>query len=200
MDILVFTLRGSYCRVPHSFAQNANEWGTRPRLDQQRVRYKQIAIRMKRMKHLVLAMLLASGQLAFCQGETQDSYAEKLVASIVTAPPHTPILTMQQKAVGRLGDRAAVGLIRHIGAQVPATPQELERILNVIKMAYAVPEAISSDADREPKATSLLLSYLRSLPMSENSKAEVENTRAYVVRQITDYKAKQAAAKNSSAN
>lgn len=152
------------------------------------------------MKQFVLVTVLICGQMGFSQSDSQDPYAEKLVSSFVTPSGTLIILSMQEKAVGRLGDRAAVGLIRHIGAQVPATPQELGRILNVIKMAYAVPEAISSDADRDPKATSLLLAYLSSLPMSGNSKAEVENTRAYVVRQITDYKAKQAAAKNSSAN
>jgi len=36
---------------------------------------------------------------------------------------------MQEKAVNRLGDRAAVGLIRYVGGQVPATSQEFERIL-----------------------------------------------------------------------
>lgn len=63
-------------------------------------------------------------------------------------------------------------------------------------MAYAAPDVISTDADREPKATLLLLSYLNLLPLTADSKAQVENTRAYVVQQITAYKAKQAPEKN----
>ena len=149
---------------------------------------------MKRF--IVLVMLLASVQPGFCQGDSQDPYAEKLVASFVTAPGTPIIYSMQEKAVNRLGDRAAVGLIRHVSAQIPATPQEFERILGVIKMAYAAPEVISSDADREPKATLLLLAYLNFLPTAGDSKAEVERTRAYVMRQTTDYKLKQAGKKN----
>ena len=149
------------------------------------------------MKQFVLVTVLIWGQMGFSQNESQDPYAEKLVSSFVTPSGTLIIYSMQEKAVHRLGDRAAVGLIRHMGAQVPATPQELERILNVVKMAYAVPEAISSDDDREPKATSLLLSYLGSLPMSGGAKkAEVEDTRAYVSRQIANYKLKQAGKRN----
>ena len=55
---------------------------------------------------------------------------------------------------------------------------------------------ISTDADREPKATLLLLSYLNLLPLTADSRAQVENTRAYVVQQMTAYKAKQAPEKN----
>jgi hypothetical protein len=150
------------------------------------------------MKQFILITVLICGQIGFSQNDSQDPYAEKLVSSFVAPSGTVIILSMHEKAVGRLGDRAAVGLIRHLGAQGPATPQELERILNVIKMAFAVPEAISSDADRDPKATSLLLAYLSSLPMSGDSKTEVENTRAYVARRITDYKAK--AIKGSSTN
>ena len=147
------------------------------------------------MKRLVLVMLLACGQLGFCQQDSRDPYAEKLVTSFVT-PAGTPIIySMQEKAVNRLGDCAALGLIRHMGAQIPTSPQELEGILGVIKMAYAVPEAISFDGDREPKATSMLLSYLSLLPVSGNAKAEVEDTRAYVIKQIAEYRAKQAAEK-----
>ncbi len=144
------------------------------------------------MKRLVLVILLTCGQLGLCQKDSQDPYAEKLVTSFVT-PSGTPIIySMQEKAVNRLGDRAAIGLIRHMSAQAPATPQEVVRIISVIRMAYAAPEVISSDADREPKATLLLLSYLSLLPASGISKAEIDNTRSYVVRQITDYRAKQA--------
>ena len=149
------------------------------------------------MKRLILVVLFTCGQLGICQQASQDPYVEKLVGSFVS-PAGTPIiLSMQEKALNKLGDRAALGLARHMGAQVPASPQELGRILSVLRMAFAVPEAISSGGDREPKATSMLLSYLSLslLPMSGNAKAEIENTRGYVLRQVAEYKAKQAAGK-----
>jgi len=147
------------------------------------------------MKRLVLFVLFAFGQLGICQQASQDPYAEKLVGSFVSRAGTPIILSMQEKALNRLGDRAALGLARNMGAQVPASPQELDRILSVVRMAFAVPEAINSDVDREPKATSMLLSYLSLLPLQGNAKAEVEDTRVYVSRQIAEYKAKQAVEK-----
>ena len=149
---------------------------------------------MKRL--LVVVMVLGAGQLGFCQGDSQDPYAEKLVTSFVSLPG-TPILySMQEKAVNRLGDRAAIGLIRYLGAEAPSTSKQVERILGVIKMAYAAPAAITSDADRQPKATLLLLAYLNYSPVSNKMRIDLEQTRTYVLRQIESYKRKQAEKKN----
>lgn len=149
---------------------------------------------MKRL--FVLFIFLAGGRLGFGQGDSQDPYAEKLVSSLVTATGTLVIYSMQEKAVNRLGDRAAVGLIRHVGAQAPVTSLELEHILGVLKMAFAAPETITSDVDREPKATLVLLAYLNYLPASGNSKGEIEQTRSYVVQQMNDYKLKHERQKN----
>jgi hypothetical protein len=59
-------------------------------------------------------------------------------------------------------------------------------------MAFASPEIISSEADREPKATSILLTYLSSLQTSNGVKQEIQQTRQFVEQQIKDYKLKQA--------
>ena len=147
------------------------------------------------MKRLILAAILTCGRMGVCQQGSQDPYSEKLVSSFVNPNGSPVILSMQEKAVNRLGDRAAIGLARHMGAQAPATPQELDGILSVVRMAFAVPEAISSDADREPKATSMLLSYLSLLPLPGGPRAKIEDTRVYILKQTAEYKAKHAEGK-----
>jgi hypothetical protein len=144
------------------------------------------------MKRLIatLVVFLAVGHTGFSQEGSQDPYSEKLVA--VLASRNAPVISMQEKAVNRLGDRAAIGFVRHLGGgQTPSTPQEVEGILFVIRMAFAAPGIISSEADREPKATSMLLTYLGSLQTSNGVKQEIQQTRQFVEQQIKDYKLKQ---------
>jgi len=143
------------------------------------------------MKRLILLItVLLAGPFGFCQAGPQDPYAEKLVASFVS-PPGTPIFySMQVKAVRALGDRAAIGAIRVLGDQ-PPTAQQIERILSILKMAYENPEGISTDWDREPKATLLLLEFLQSSQVVKSSKklsTELNEARTYVQRQVEDYK------------
>lgn len=142
----------------------------------------------------LIIMFCAIGFASVGYANSQDPYSETLVSTL--ASRSAPIASMQEKAVNRLGDGAAVGLIRHIGAQTPATPHEIEGILFVVRMAFAAPEIISAGADREPKATLLLLSYLNYLPASSSVRGEVERTRSYVMQQLEEYKRKHAEAKN----
>lgn len=144
------------------------------------------------MKPLVVALIMfcAIGQTSFGQEGSKDPYFEELVNMLASRT--TPLVSMQEKAVNRLGDRAAIGLVRHLGVHTPSTSQEVEGVLFVIRMAFASPQTISSDADREPKATLVLLAYLNFLPASKDLKTEIEHTRVYVVRQIDAYQRKHA--------
>src|ERR1700749_3214675 len=113
------------------------------------------------MKYLVLlAILLGCGTRGTCQANVQDPYSEKLASAFISAPEGTVVFSMQEKAINRLGDGAAIGLIRHAGTGAPVTKQEPQRALSLIRMAFATPQIISTEADREPKATILFLSYL----------------------------------------
>src|SRR5581483_10424709 len=126
----------------------------------------------------MLVVFLAVGHTGFSQEGSQDPYSEKLVAAL--ASRNAPLISMQEKAINRLGDRAAIGFVRHLGGQTPSTPQEVEGILFVIRMAFASPEIIGSEADREPKATSMLLTYLAILQTSNGIKQEIQQTRQFV--------------------
>lgn len=137
----------------------------------------------------MLVVFLAVGHTGFGQEGPQDPYSEKLVAAL--ASRNAPLISMQEKAINRLGDRAAIGFARHLGGQTPSTPQEVEGILFVIRMAFASPEIIGPEADREPKATSMLLTYLAILQTSNGIKQEIQQTRQFVEQQIKDYKLKQ---------
>jgi hypothetical protein len=145
-----------------------------------------------RCKPLFAALIVfcTIGQTGFSQQSTQDPYSEQLVSALASRT--TPLISMQEKAVNRLGDRAAIGLVRRLGVQTPSRPEEIEGILFVVRMAFATPQTIDSDADREPKATSMLLTYLGCLQASTGLKEEIQQTRTFIDQQVKDYKHRQA--------
>lgn len=149
------------------------------------------------MKHffIILVVLFAGGVPGLAQKLPQGPYAEKLVAALVDSNGTVVLLTMQEKAINGLGDAAAIGLVRHLAGNTPRTAQEIHRILFVLKMAFAVLDIIDWDADREPKATMLLLSYLRLRPQSAKAKGEIESTRSYIGQQLKTYEIKHGAEK-----
>ena len=143
------------------------------------------------MKRLLVSLMVfcALVEVALAGEGSKDPYSEELVT--VIARRTAPLISMQEKVINRLGDAAAIGLIRHAGVQAPSTPGEIEGILFVVRMAFGAPDIISTGADREPKATLVLLSWLTTLPVSDKLKGRIEETRAYVLRQIENYKRKQ---------
>ncbi len=136
----------------------------------------------------VLIVFCTVGQMSFSQESSQDPYFEKLVSTLASRT--APVVSMQEKVVNRLGDRAAIGLVRHLGVQTPSTSQEVEGILFVIRMAFAAPEAIKADADREPKATLMLLAYLGCLQPSSGLKQEIQQAQIFVEQQVKEYRLK----------
>lgn len=149
---------------------------------------------MKRF--VVLVVILVAGHWAFCQSNSQeDPYEERLVAYFIGTPGTVVYYSMQVKAVNRLGDGAAIGVMRYLGEQSLTSPEEGTRILGLIKMAYAAPEAIRSDSDREPKATLVLLKYLSYSTISKKLQPEIEQTRGYIIKQLEEYKRQHSANK-----
>ena len=90
------------------------------------------------MKGLLVALLVfcAVGEIGLTEESSKDPYSERLVSAVASRT--APLISMQEKAINRLGDAAAIGLIRHVGVQVPSTPQEIEGILLVVRMPLAL--------------------------------------------------------------
>jgi len=146
------------------------------------------------MKNGAAAILIffVFAPVSFCQDLSQDPYSEQLISVLVSGD--RPVLSMQEKAVNRLGDAAVIGLIRHFGTQIPITSREARGALLVIRLAFSAPEIIRSDADREPKAAFVLLTYLGYLPASNGLKQEIQDTRAFVEQQVREYNLRHPAA------
>jgi len=136
------------------------------------------------MKHCPwLLLLLLIGSL-FADAQTcldqDDPYAERAIQSALSL--NGVSLSFTEKAINRLGDRAALGLMRAMSNQPLTTPDQVRGVLSIIRNSFAAPRVIALDADRKPKATLFLLKYLQVLPISRSLTAEVSKTKAFIVQ------------------
>jgi hypothetical protein len=128
----------------------------------------------------VALFTLLSAQLTTSQGISgNDPYAEQIVREALSL--HGVSLSFTEKAVNRLGDRAAVALIRILADTPPAQPEQVTAILSLLHDAFAAPGMISDDADLQPKATLFLLECLRHLPSAQSLGVQVKQTKAFVL-------------------
>jgi hypothetical protein len=144
-----------------------------------------------RIKNIVATMLLSCavsvGQAS--QRPQQDLYRsseERTVAMLLADNGQAAIPGFLQTLVNRMGDDAAVGIIQYLGERKMTasedftSPQETERILDIIRMAFAVPSTIESDRERIPKASLVLMKYLTCLPASGSLRDDIESTSRFV--------------------
>lgn len=131
-----------------------------------------------------LAILVSVSSAAVSQADSSDPYGEQLVASLMKS---RYLFSVVEKKINRSGDRAAIAIIRSIGTERPLTSKDIEQICFIIRLAFEAPQIISTDNDRQPRATLLLLSYLSYLPAAKESKDIIFHTQSYVVQQTKEY-------------
>jgi hypothetical protein len=129
---------------------------------------------------LFLLVLLQEPQNALIT--LSDTYGEQTVSHALSTKGGS--LSFTEKAINRLGDRAAIGLMRLIEDHPVGNVDQIKDILGVIRNAFSAPSIITVEEDRQPKATLFLLYYLRNLPVSETIRPEIDETRAFVLRNV----------------
>jgi len=141
---------------------------------------------MNKKAMAILALELLFCGTTLCQtGSRQfasQSKAEKIVAMLLADDGNAPIVSFTEKDVERLGDGSAVGLIEFIGdrkmnvSEDRISPQEMRRMLLIVRMSFEVPNIVEADENRTPKATLVLLKYLSSLPAAKTLQDDLRAT------------------------
>lgn len=136
---------------------------------------------------LLLFCVVSMGQTSSFSPQIADrSSPEQTVASLLADDGQAPIFGFLQTVVSQLGDDAAVGVIQYLGERKmtasadPASPQEIRRILEIVRMAFAVRVISHPDRTRVPNATLVLLKYLACLPAANAEKENLESTSRFV--------------------
>jgi hypothetical protein len=112
--------------------------------------------------------------------------AEQTIAILLADHGQAPIPGFIATLVSRMGDGAAVGMMQYLGdrkttvAEDPTSPEEIRRMLEIIRMAFSTPTIIDSAENKVPKVTLILLNYLGSLPAAKAAKTDMKSTSDFV--------------------
>lgn len=134
----------------------------------------------------ITALLLVVFAQTVVTAQSHQSEAERTVATLLADNGLAPLPGFVDTLVTRLGDGAAVGVIQYLGARKAnvsedlTSPQEISRILYIIRTAFAAPKIIEADENRSPKATLVLLKYLSCLPAAAAVKTDLESTTSFI--------------------
>jgi hypothetical protein len=84
-----------------------------------------------------------------------------------------------EKQVRLLGDAAAVAFTKEIGNR-QMTWTDIENFLFLVHEAFAVPPKIQKQRDREPKTSLFVLQTLNRLPVADELKRSIVDTRVFL--------------------
>jgi hypothetical protein len=90
-----------------------------------------------------------------------------------------------EKQINRMGDGVSIAIIRTLDEHELADPDNIRKILPMIRMAFAVPEIIAKQDDRVPPVTLLLLDYLESKTQDYALRSEIEDVIQFVKGQTS---------------
>jgi hypothetical protein len=107
---------------------------------------------------LVLLISISSGNFSFAQTGSPVP-AEQAVRDAFKEASSGYYTGTTEKNLETLGDAAAIEVIKILAGR-DLTSQDIRSSLLVVRMSFAAPRLIPTEADRRPRATLLLLRYL----------------------------------------
>ena len=137
--------------------------------------------RMGTMKLLSQLMLVVLSCVLASAKDTLpcDPYSIDAVQRILSSP--TAMASgFGEKEMSRLGDRAAIALVKIFSKEDLATPSTVRRILPIIKAAFEQPKIITYEKDRAPDFTIILLRHLSDNIRDPKLRQAIDQTTQYV--------------------
>jgi hypothetical protein len=108
----------------------------------------------------------------------EDPYSETVVSDAMT----THIVTsVAEKQLSRLGDRAAIAVVRSTGEQGFDDLDKANRVLSILRTAFSVPQNIQVPADRTPQAALFLLHCIRESSVGSELAVDIETTKRAIL-------------------
>jgi len=88
-----------------------------------------------------------------------------------------------QKHLGRLGDRASVGLLKILDERSQVDPETATRFLPIIRAAFSSPQFITVREDMKPDVTFLLLEHIRRHTSEGSLKRKIDDLESFIANQ-----------------
>lgn len=125
-------------------------------------------------------LLLLPGQNAIAVPQTsdeedRDEYSMTLVKTLLEQPEGFSVSWLEKRQ-GRLGDRAAIALLKLFTEQELLEPRRLIRSLSVMRGAFSTPCYIEIVADKKPSVTLFVLRGLERQVKDANVSKQIVET------------------------
>jgi len=111
--------------------------------------------------------------------EGGDVYATRLVRNFLEYPAQLGS-GFGEKQLNRLGDRVSIALLKILSEQEMRKPEEIRKMLPLIRGAFIAPQIIPVEGDRTPDVTLLLLNHLKDVVQDPALKSEVSEVETFV--------------------
>ena len=126
----------------------------------------------------LVAVLLALPTLAWCEN-AEAADPELIVHRALFQISKGAYNAEDEKQVRRLGDAAAVAFTKEIGnRQMKWT--DIENFLFLVHEAFATPSTIQNPRDRKPKTSLFVLQTLNHLPLTDELKRSIADTKVFL--------------------
>jgi hypothetical protein len=113
------------------------------------------------------------------QVEEDGPYSIHLVRKLLQSPV-LQATGFGEKQVNRLGDRVSIALIKILNEEDLRNPEEVRKILPLIRAAFVAPQIITVPEDKKPAVTLLLLNYLETTVQDGILKKEILDLKDFV--------------------
>jgi len=125
-----------------------------------------------------VAVLLALPTLAWCEN-AEAADPELIVHRALFQISKGAYNAEDEKQVRRLGDAASVAFTKEIGnRQMKWT--DIENFLFLVHEAFATPSTIQNPRDRKPKTSLFVLQTLNHLPLTDELKRSIADTKVFL--------------------
>ena len=129
---------------------------------------------------ILLAICSIAIVLSTCAAQVgDDSYSIDLVRKLL----QSPVLQASgfgEKQMNRLGDRVSIALIKILNEKDLSNPEEIRKILPLIRGAFVAPQIITIPEDKNPAVTVLLLGHLGAIAQDGVLRKEIADLREFI--------------------
>lgn len=134
---------------------------------------------MKSFTRLAVIILACGPVWANDSSPCDDPYAVGVVKRVLSSPTGMAS-SFGEKEISRLGDRAAIAMVKIFSKEDLVKPSTMNKVLPIVRVAFERPKIVAYEKDRSPDFTLILLRYLLDSTADRKSKQDIENTIRYV--------------------
>jgi len=88
------------------------------------------------------------------------------------------------KGVHQTGDRIALGIVHAYTTAELLEPARARRVVSLVRLSFAKPQAIIRDQDADPGVTNLLLSFLKAHESNPSTLEYISDTETFIATQL----------------